>query len=314
MRKFRISIATFVVGSAVALAADKPATGVPVQMVVTVAHHHIGAPQAFTRNDLIVSERYEPLPITNFVPLQGDRADLELFLLVDDCSSCEFGPKFDELRRFVSLQADTTAVGVAYIRNGALEVIENPSKDRARAIQALTAPSGTKAANPFEALRDLINGWPKNSSRHAVLMITNGIDPAVKDDLQDTSADRAVEAAERAGVIVYAVYHPSADYLTSDLYQIHSGQVHLAHVAYETGGEAYFLGPEPLPSLMPFLSDITDHLVNQYLVEFLAEPGVAADFYPITVKSTIPDMELMAPAKVWVAAPARQPAPGAREH
>ena len=145
-------------------------------------------------------------------------------------------------------------------------------------------------------------------------MITNGIDPAVKDDLQDTSAGRAVEAAERAGVIVYAVYHPSADYLTSDLYQIHSGQVHLAHVAYETGGEASFLGPEPLHSLAPFLSDITDHLENQYLVEFLAEPGLVADFHPITVKSTVPDMELMAPAKVWVAAPTRKPATRVREH
>jgi len=310
----RILVAALAVVSTVALAADKPVTGVPVQMVVTVAHHRLAAPRAFTRDDLIVTERYEPLPITGFIPLEGDRADLELFLLVDDCSSCDFGPKFDELRRFVSLQAATTAIGVAYIRNGALEVIENPTKDRERAVQALTAPSGTKAANPFEALRDLINGWPKNSSRHAVLMITNGIDPAVKDDLQDTSADRAVEAAERAGVIVYAVYHPSADYLTSDIYQIHSGQVHLAHVAYETGGEAYFLGPQPLPSLMPFLSDITDHLVNQYLVEFLAEPGVVTGFHPITVKSTAPDMELMAPEKVWVAAPTRNPAPRTREH
>lgn len=314
MRTLRISLAIFVVTSAVALAADKPATGVPVRMVVTVAHHHLGAPQDFTLDDLIVTERYEPLPITGFIPLEGERAELELFLLVDDCSSCEFGPKFDELRRFVSLQAATTAVGVAYIRNGALEVIENPTKDRQRSIQALTAPSGSKAANPFEALTDLIQRWPRNSSRHAVLMITNGIDPGAKDDLQDTSADRAVEAAERAGVIVYAVYHPNADYLTSDLFQIHSGQVHLAHVAYETGGEAYFLGPEPLRSLTPFLSDITDHLVNQYLVEFLAEPGLRADFQPITVKSKTPDMELMAPEKVWVATSVRKPASGGREH
>jgi len=117
-------------------------------------------------------------------------------------------------------------------------VIENPTKDRERAIQALTAPSGTRAANPFEALRDLINGWPKNSSRHAVLMITNGIDPGANGDLEDTSAEKAIEAAQRARVMVYAVYHPSADYLATDLFQIHSGQVHLAHVAYETGGEA----------------------------------------------------------------------------
>lgn len=310
----RIIIGTLAATSTVALAADKPATGVPVQMVVTVAHHYTGAPQQFTRDDLILIQRYEPLPITSFIPLEGDRADLELFLLVDDCSSCEFGPKFDELRRFISLQAATTAIGVAYIRKGALEVIENPTKDRARAIQALSAPSGSAAADPFEALTDLIKCWPQNPSRHAVLMITNGIDPAANDDLQNTSAEQAIEAAERAGVIMYAIYHPSADYLTSDFSQIHSGQIHLAHVAYETGGEAYFTGPGPLQSLAPFLSDITDHIVNQYLVKFLAEPGEASGFQPITVKSKIPTEELMAPDKVWVNAPIRKPAaPHGRE-
>jgi len=111
----RILVATFAVVSTVALAADKPVTGVHVQMVVTVAHHQLAVPQAFTRDDLIVTERSEPLPITSFIPLEGDRSDLELFLLVHDCSSCEFGSKFDELRRFSSLQEATTAVGVAYI-------------------------------------------------------------------------------------------------------------------------------------------------------------------------------------------------------
>jgi hypothetical protein len=62
------------------------------------------------------------------------------------------------------------------------------------------------------------------------------------------------------------------------------------------------------------LSDITDHLVNQYLVEFLIEPGVESGFQPITVKSRIADVELMAPEKVWVAAPGRKPASRGREH
>ena len=310
----RILIATLALVGTEALAADKPPTGVPIQMVVTVAHHHVNAPRTFTPSDLIVTQGYEKsaLSVTNVVPLDGERAEMELFLLVDECSSCEFGPKFDELRRFVSLQAPTTAIGVAYIRNGTLEVIENPTKDQARAIQALTAPSGSKPANPFDALADLINSWPRNSVRHAVLMITNGIDPAMKDELQDRSADRAIEAAERAGVIVYAIYHPSADYVTSDLSLIHAGQVHLSHVAYETGGEAYFLGPEPLFSLAPFLSDITDHLLNQYRVEFLAQPGEASSFQSIAVKSKIADMELMAPERVWVPAPT--PVPGVRKN
>ena len=104
--------------------------------------------------------------------------------------------------------------------------------------------------------------------------------------LQDPSAERAIEAAQRAGVTVYAIYHPSADYLRHDYSKIYSGQVQLAHVADETGGEAYFLGFGPLPSLAPFLADIADHLANQYLLEFLATPGDGTGaLQQVTVKS-----------------------------
>jgi len=310
----RVLAAFLFAGSLTTLAGDKAPAGVPVQIVVTIAHHHQAPPQAVTKNDLMVSERYEPLQITNLVPLESSRADLELFLLVDHCSNCELGPKLDELHRFIRSQAPATAIGVAYIREGAVHVIENPTKDRERVIQALTAPSGSKDANPFGALTELIKTWPQNSLHHVVLMIANGINPAASDEFQNPFAERAIEAAERAGVIVYAIYHPSADYSKGDFSQIHSGQILLSHVAYETGGEAYFIGPEPLPSLAPFLSDIAEHLQNQYLVEFLIPPGDAAGLRRITVQTKIPKVELMAPDMVWVPAVTPAATPRRREH
>ena len=48
---------------------------------------------------------------------------------------------------------------------------------------------------------------------------------------QSSSAEAAIEAAQRAGVTVYAIYHPSADYLTSDFSKLYAGQIQLAHVA-----------------------------------------------------------------------------------
>jgi len=281
-------------------AGEKSPTSVPVQITVTAAHHLSAQLPIITKDDLVVSERYEALPLTKVIPLTGARAGLELFLLVDECSNCELGPKLDELQRFIRSQAPTTVIGVAYIREGIVQVIENPTADRERAIQALTAPSGSKAANPFGALTDLIKNWPQTSSRRAVLMIANGVNPAAPDEFQNVYAEGAIEAAERAGVIVYAIYHPTADYFKSDFSQIHSGQILLSHVSYETGGEAYFIGPEPLPSLAPFLSDIAEHLQNQYLVEFLIPPGDASGLRSITVKSNIPKMDLMAPDMVWV--------------
>ena len=101
-----------------------------------------------------------------------------------------------------------------------------------------------------------------------------------------------LQAAQRAGVTVYVIYHPSADYLESDSSKLYSGQVELSHVADETGGEAYFLGFGPLPSLAPFLADMADHLANQYLLEFLANPGEGPGaLQHVTVKSKITDLE-----------------------
>jgi hypothetical protein len=132
-------------------------------------------------------------------------------------------------------------------------------------------------------------------------MISNGIDPAATDKLQDQSVEAALEQAQRAGVTVYAIYHPGADYLESDFTKIYDGQVRLAHLAAETGGEAYFSGFGPLSSLAPFLADIADHLANRYLLEFLANPDEeSCALQDVTVRSKNGDIELTAPARVRV--------------
>lgn len=286
-------------------AQSKSPAGTPVQMIVTVGHHYGKVPPVLTKDDLIVTERYQPLPVTKLIPLRGDRAGLELFVLVDHCSNCEPGSKFEELSHFITSQRPTTAVGVAYIFSGDLQVAQNPTTDHERAVKALSTPEGSKPATPFRALAELIRTWPqessRNGSRKAVLMISNGINPAAGDKLQDPSAEAALEEAQRAGVTVYVIYHPSANYLSTDSSKLYSGQVQLAHVADETGGEAYFLGFGPLPSLAPFLADLSDHLANQYLLEFIADPveGRGA-LKQITVKSKISDIDVMVPDKAWV--------------
>jgi len=275
--------------------------GTPVQMIVTIGHHYGFTPPTLTRDDLTVRQGYESLVVTNLIPLQGERAGLDLFLLVDNCSNCEPGSKFEELSHFITSQPAATAVGVAYIQDGKLTVAQNPTTDHQRAVQALSVPTMSKPASPFNALADLIRGWPQGTSRRAVLMVSNGIDPAAAGNTEDASAEAALEAAQRASVTVYAIYNPAADYLATDSSKLYSGQVQLAHVADETGGEAYFLGFGPLPSLAPFLADLSDHLANQYLLELLATPAEGAgELQRITVKSKIADIEVMVPDKVWI--------------
>ncbi len=152
--------------------------GTPVQIMVTLGHHYGHEPPVLTPNDVTVTEHYEPLPVTRLIPLRGADAGLELFLLVDHCSNCEPGSKFEELSRFIASQPPTTAIGIAYIQNGQLQVAENPTTDHKRAVQALNTPEGSKPASPFTALAELIRTWPPGTPRRVVLMISNGINPS----------------------------------------------------------------------------------------------------------------------------------------
>ena len=295
-RKF-FSVA--LLSSVLVWAQDAPTAGVPARMVVSIGHSYSEQPPMLTREDLIITQGIDPLPVLNVTPLH---APLELFLLVDNCSSCEPGTKFDELRKFITSQSPTTTIGVAYIRDGKLEIASNPTSDREVAVKSLNAPTGSKPSNPFAALADLIKQWKPDSSRHVVLMISNGIDPEDTGDLHNATADGALEQAERSGVIVFAIYHPSADYGSADWEKLYNGQIQLAHVAMDSGGEAYFLGLGPLPSFAPFLADMGDHLANQYQIEFLAKPGAAGTIEELTVKSNNPNVDIMAPASVPIPA------------
>ncbi|HTS49445.1 MAG TPA: hypothetical protein VMH05_15945 [Bryobacteraceae bacterium] len=286
-----------------AFAQSAPPAGTPAHILVTIGHHYGHPPAVLTKQGLTVFQQYDPRPVVDLIPLRGDRAGLEIFLLVDNCSSCEVGSKFEELAKFIRAQPPATSFGVAYIVDGKLKVAENPTGDRERVIKALNPPAGSKPASPFGALADLIDGWNQGSARRAVLMISNGINPAGVENREDPSTEAAVEAAQRGGVTVYAIYHPSADYLTNNS-KIYSGQMQLAHVGIETGGEAYFLSYGPLNSLGPFLADIGDHLANQYWLEFLANPSDGpGGLQTISVHSDIPDLEVIVPSRVWVAGP-----------
>lgn len=271
----------------------------PAHLIVTLGHVYGAQAPTLTANDLVVTEHYDPLTITSLTPLRGA---LELYILVDNCSTCEPGAKFTELRRFILSQPAATSVGVAYIQDGKLQIAETPGMDRERAAKAVNAPTQSKPSDPFTALSTLIQGWKPTSARRAVLMISTGIDPGAEaEGFRSNAAEKAIETAERAGVSVYAIYHPAADYATTDFSKIYAGQVLLSHVANETGGESYFLGFGPLPVLAPFLADLNEHLTNQYLLEFLTARGDApGSLQEVTVKSKLRDVDVMTPYKAVV--------------
>jgi hypothetical protein len=289
----RTGIAVLALTCAVAFAQTKSQPDVEVPMVLTVADHIKHQPPSLKPEGVQIRNAM----ITNWVPLK-DGDDLELFVLIDDAVNYDFDSKLQELRRFVILQPPPVSIGVAYIHDGTLQIIENPTRDRLIAVRALRAPSGSGPANPFCALSDLIRHWQKRSLRRDIVMVSAGIDDSVTAGAVCVEVETAIADAERAGIAIYALYNPPANYLSEKWPKIDSGEINL--VCFETGGEAYFLTRSPLESITPFLADITEHLAHQYLVKFLVSPGPESGFLPISVNSRSSSMELMAPESVWV--------------
>jgi hypothetical protein len=291
----RMLIAGLVLAGTV-LCQSKPQPAVELQMIVTVADHINHNPAPLKPGDLKIMDG----TITSLTPFERGQ-DLDVFVLIDDAANYEFSSKLKELREFVTTQPAAEAIGVAYIHDGVLQIAEIPTTDHARAARALRVPAGSKAANPYCALSDLMQRWPAKSSRHAVVMVSTGLDDTAADGVFCVNAQMAIHDAERSGTVVFALYNPLSNYEAEKWSKVDTGVVDLAHVSYESGGEAYFLGHTPLDSITPFLDDIAEHLDHQYLVKFRMAPGPTGEFRSIYANSPIsPDHTLMKPESIWV--------------
>ena len=265
------------------------------QMIVTVSYLDDRDTPVPTAADVIVTQQSQSLSVTRLEALRDDTTPLELMLVIDNCSDFDPGSAGDELRQFLRSQPPNTSIGSAYIQGGHLANLREPSRDRETLIKSLIPPVGCQPASPFLALRELITRWRPGALRRVVIMISDGVDPDIKPGYRSDSAETALQAAQRAGVILYALYHPGRQYQTNTSGAVHSGQVLLAHVACETGGQAYFSGFGPLPSLAPFIYDIDAHLRNQYALEFVIRANDSHSLQPVTVRSRNQRFNLAAP-------------------
>ena len=114
-----------------AAAQAPPADGVAVHMVVTVEARHGKEPPTVYKDDVMVYQGKDRRPTLDWLALQGDHAGLELFILIDDGAGTSLGSQLEDLRDFIGGQPATTAIGVAYMRDGVAQVLQNPTLDHA---------------------------------------------------------------------------------------------------------------------------------------------------------------------------------------
>lgn len=287
----------------------RTAGGVPVHMIVTAEAHHGSEVPVIHREDVMVYEGHDRDTVTEWIPAEGDHAALELMILLDDESGINLGSQLDEIKKFIEEQPASTAIGVAYMQNGSARMAQNPTSDHAQAAKALRLPMGVAGINasPYFGLTDLVKRWPQSNARREVLMVSDGIDRYYgSGDLSDPYLDAAVSEAQRAGIVVSAIYSPGAGHFAHSRWQSYWGQMYLAQLADKTGGEAYYIGMSGAPvSFAPFLEEAANRLKHQYLLTFLAKPPKKAGLQKVKIKTEVSNADLVSAEQVFVPAAAK---------
>ena len=279
-----------------------PVDGVAVHMVVTVEARHGKEPPTVYKDDVMVYQGKDRRPTLDWLPLQGDHAGLELFILIDDGASTSLGSQLEDLREFIAVQPATTAIGVAYMRDGVAQVAQNLTLDHALASKALRLPIGQPGINgsPYLAVTDLIKRWPEAAVRREVLMITDGIDRLYQGPGDDPYVDEAIVQAQKAGVLVYSIYNPGVGHFSHSYWRTNWGQNYLSQLSDETGGESYYLANGAPVSFSPYLDDMAHKLGHQFLLTFSAKPEKKAGIQRVKLQTEVPNAELVAADGVYV--------------
>lgn len=309
VRNSLLLFAVALAGIVSAHAADTSATTTPVQKTVSV--RVLGDSKRMPEvnlEDVTVTQGKSDLQVTNWMPARGDRAGLELFILIDDAADSSFGNQINDVRSFINAQPETTSVGLGYMRNGTVQIVQNFTKDHAKVASSVRLPLGSVGAygSPYLSVIDLMKRWPSSDNRREVLMITDGIDRArrtmVFRGLLDISPDvnSASVRAQKSGTIIHSIYTHGIGRKGRNFWEITNGQNSIAKLADETGGESYFLGTSSPVSMQPYLNDLQATLDNQYLIEFHAVRGKKPGLQSVKLNTAVAGIELNTADNVWV--------------
>lgn len=131
--------AVLIVASTPTVAQAVPAaTDVPVSLVPTVKGHHGADISGLNSGNLIVTEGRERARITDVAPMQGGRAGLELFIMMDNAREMSYGTQVEDVGRFILAQPPTTKIGVAYMDVEGPKIVQGLTTDHSLAAQAVS--------------------------------------------------------------------------------------------------------------------------------------------------------------------------------
>lgn len=280
--------------------------------VVTILPKNSGAAQSNVSEEAIhIGVNGKQTQITNWQPLRGSNAGVELVFLIDDGARASLGREFEDIRQFIQSLPPNVKVAFAYMQNGRAVLAAPLTANHAAALQELHLPTAAPgySASPYFCLSDLAKGWPSNdrSARREVIMITDGVDYYhLQYDPEDPYVEAAINDSVRAHLVVSSIYWRNVGPADRSWYENNAGQNLLLEVASATGGNSYWIGFGNPVSLSPYFDDFSRRLNNQYELGFSAPLSGKAEVASLKVKVSAPDVKVTAPEKAWFA-PAAPP-------
>jgi hypothetical protein len=225
----------------------------------------------------------------------------QVAILMDDGLREVVGRELNSLRAFVNGLPPGTEVTIGYMRNGEVYQLVPFTTDHAAAAEKFRLPFGMPGAvaSPYFALSQFVKNWPSNRpAARFVMMITNGVDPynGSTSIMNQNSpyVQQTVEDAQRAGVMVSAIYFGDTGYRGRRAN--FSGQSYLQQVAEGTGGVSYWQGLGSPVSTAPYLEAFQKSISETYVATFQAvAPGKKNDLVRLKATTDLHGVKLRAP-------------------
>ena len=311
MQKPILKLTTFFIAAAFLAVAAIPQTQAPatttVTTVVTVLGPKFTAPPAISKDDISVYESKDKKEVSGWTPAQGEKAGLQLAILIDDANSMDLGNQLSDIRTFINGQPKTTGIGLFYASNGGVQPVSQFSTDHEAVAKTLRLPFGNYGAysSIYLSTMSSIKGWPATAGvRREILMIADGID-RFRGDPYSPDIQSTYVAAEKAGVIIHTLYCTGVGRASHSLFRVNYGQSNLAQITDKTGGYSFFQGTQTPISFAPYLEQLDTILKNQYFLSWNTKRPTKGkgDLRTYRIKTELRDIDISSSDQIWVPAP-----------
>ncbi|MGD0666785.1 MAG: VWA domain-containing protein [Bryobacteraceae bacterium] len=248
-----------------------------VNMLFTVTDKRGRFVTDLTRDDFEVTEGKRPQTIQEFTA-ESD-LPLRLGILIDTSNSVRDRFRFEQdaaaefLRTVMRARLDK-ALLVRFDTHAELvtDLVDDPVKLEA-GIRDLRPGGGTALYDAiYYACRDkLALDQPRTKFRRAIVIVSDG-----DDNQSDYTRDQALEMAQKADVVIYAISTNSSGAATD-------GDKVLRYLTSETGGRAFF--PFQVEDMEQSFENIANELRHQYNILYRPEPLLTdGQWHPVSLR------------------------------